>query len=309
MRIGNVVAWDDLRYVLMVAEQGTLSGAARALGVNHSTVLRRISAFETAKGVQVFDRTSSGYRLTPESRHLLATLQTIKEQVNGLDRAIAKQGLELDGPVRITTSDSIATAGISRYAAAFQVQHPGVVVELNITNNYVNFSNMDADITVRPAHTLSQELAGERACELLMQVYATPHYLDENPGGAHDAHKWLGVAAPITSTMVGEWQRRNVPETSIILRSNSFVGLRDAAEAGLGLALLPCCVGDTSPHLVRADAFPETMTTSMWVATHKDMIGSAKVRSILSWFVEAIRGDADLFEGRATANNKMGLSA
>jgi DNA-binding transcriptional LysR family regulator len=75
------MAWDDLRYVLMVAEQGTLSAAARALGVNHSTVLRRISAFEEQKGVQVFDRTSAGYRLTPESRHLLTTLRAIKDQV------------------------------------------------------------------------------------------------------------------------------------------------------------------------------------------------------------------------------------
>jgi len=223
--------------------------------------------------------------------------------ISGLDRAIAKQGLELDGPVRITTSDSIAAAGLSHYAASFQAQHPGAVVELNITNNYLNFSNMDADITVRPAHTLSQELVGERACELLMHVYATRHYLNENRGGDYDGHKWLGVAPPIASTMVGEWQRQNLSEATIVLRSNSFVGLRDAAETGLGMALLPCFMGDPSPHLVRAEAFPESLATSIWVATHKDMIGSAKVQSILLWFVEAIRNDADLFEGRAMATN------
>jgi DNA-binding transcriptional LysR family regulator len=83
--------WDDLRYVLAVAEQGTLSGAARSLGVNHSTVLRRVSSFEEKKGVQVFERTGTGYILTPESRHLLTALRAINEQVSGLDRAIAKQ--------------------------------------------------------------------------------------------------------------------------------------------------------------------------------------------------------------------------
>lgn len=101
------MAWDDLRFVLSVAEQGTLSGAARVLGVNHSTVLRRVSAFEKDKGVQVFERTGSGYVLTPESRHLLTSLRLIEDQVNGLDRAIARQGLELDGPVRITSSDKV----------------------------------------------------------------------------------------------------------------------------------------------------------------------------------------------------------
>ncbi|MDA1100781.1 MAG: LysR family transcriptional regulator [Proteobacteria bacterium] len=293
------MAWDDLRYVLAVAEQGTLSGAARVLGVNHSTVLRRISAFEDEKSVRVFERSSSGYVLTPESRHLLATLQTIKDRVDDLDRSIATQGLELDGPVRITTSDSIATAGLNRYAASFQAQHPGAVVELNITNSYVNFSQRDADVAVRPASELPRELAGERACELLLRVYATPQYLAQNRGSHYDGVKWLGVAPPLTATMVGDWQRQNLSESSIVLRSNSFVGLRDVAEAGLGMALLPCCLGDPSPHLIRADAFPETLVTSIWVATHKDMFGSAKVRSILAWFADAIRNEADLFEGRA----------
>lgn len=157
------MAWDDLRYVLKVAELGTLSAAARALGVNHSTVLRRISAFEAEKGMTLFERTGSGYSLTPESRHVLAPLRAIEEQVSGLDRAIARQGLELDGPVRITTSDSIAAASMPRHVAAFQALHPGVVAELNISNNYVDFSKLDADIAIRPALALSEELAGERA--------------------------------------------------------------------------------------------------------------------------------------------------
>lgn len=292
------VAWDDLRFVLMVAEQGTLSGAARALGVNHSTVLRRISAFEEEKGVQLFERSGAGYALTPESHHLLTNLRAIKDQVNGLERAIAKQGLELDGPVRITTSDSIADAGLPRHVAAFQADHPGVVAELNITNSYVSFANMDADITVRPANSLSEELAGEVACGLLLRVYATPRYLDDNRSDTYAGHRWLGVAPPLSSTPVGTWERENIPDGNIVLKSNSFVGLRDAAESGLGMVLIPCCLGDASPHLVRAEAFPEEMWTSIWVAAHKDMIGSSKVRSIVNWFTEAVRRDADLFEGR-----------
>jgi DNA-binding transcriptional LysR family regulator len=295
------MAWDDLRYVLKVAEEGTLSGAARALGVNHSTVLRRVTAFEEKKGLKLFERTGSGYTPIAKTRHLLTLLRSIEEQVNGLDRAIAMQGLELDGPIRITTTDSIAASGLLHHVAAFQSRHPGVLVELNITNNYVNFSRLDADITVRPAPSLPGELAGERACDLAMRIYATPHYLEGNQVGDRRAHRWLGVASPILSTAVGDWQRQNLPESSIVLRSNSFVGLRDVAETGLGLALLPCCLGDRSPHLVRAEVFPDSLTTSIWVATHRDMIGSTKARSILTWFAEAIRKDADLFEGRAAS--------
>jgi DNA-binding transcriptional LysR family regulator len=103
------------------------------------------------------------------------------------------------------------------------------------------------------------------------------------------------------------WYKENrVLILPLLLKSNSFVGLLHVAESGLGLALLPCAVGDPSPHLVRADAFPEMLTTSVWVATHKDMIASPKVQSILTWFVEAIRREADLFEGRTGVNSPAG---
>ena len=292
------MAWDDLRFVLTVAEQGTLSAAARVLGVNHSTVLRRVSSFEENKGVKVFDRTGSGYILTAESRHLLSSLRAIEDQVNGLDRAIAKQGLELDGPVRITTTDSFTSSGLVQHVANFQQEHPGVVVELNVNNSYVNFTRMDADITVRPVPQLPDDMSGERVCDLQMHVYGTRRYLAENPGNSFSAHKWLGVAPPISSSLVGTWQEANLPAQSIVLKSSSFVSLRDVAESGLGLALLPCCLGDPSPHLERAKNFPEGMTTSVWVATHKDMEGSSRVQSILNWFVDAVRQDTDLYEGK-----------
>lgn len=134
-----------------------------------------------------------------------------------------------------------------------------------------------------------------------LRIYATPDYLERNRGAGHGAHKWLGVAPPIALTPVGAWQRETLPEGNIVLKSNSFVGLRDVAETGLGLALLPCCLGDPSPRLIRAEAFPDSLKTAIWVATHKDMIGSAKVQSILAWFTEALREDADLFEGRAAS--------
>jgi DNA-binding transcriptional LysR family regulator len=260
--------------------------------------MRRISSFESKKGVQVFERTGGGYLLTPEARHLLAPLRAIDDQVNALDRSIARLGLELDGPVRITTSDTIALASLARHVADFQSRHKGTNVELNINNSYVDFKKMEADITVRPANALPPDLVGQHACDILLHVYATPSYLEGNRRNSYSAHRWLGVAPPLTATMVGDWERRNIPGSAIMLKSNSFVGLQGVAETGLGLALLPCCLGDPSPNLVRADCFPEALSTSIWVATHKDMIGSVKVQSVMSWFVQAIGKDADLFEGR-----------
>ncbi len=290
--------WDDLRFVLTVAEHGTLSAAARALGVRHSTVQRRVDAFEKKKGVKLFERTKSGYTLTVDSRHLLAKLRTIDEEVSALDRAMAKQGLELDGPVRITTTDSIEAAVLTRHLAAFREQHPGAVVQLNLTNLHVDFSRLEADITIRPAQTLPPELDGEIACDMAMRIYASPDYLERNRGTGFGAHTWLGVSEPIASSFVGAWQRRNIPASAVAMEASSFLGLAHAAELGLGLAMLPCCVGDLSAHLTRADQFDEVLVTPVWVATHRDLSASVKVQSILAWFTDAIREDADLFEGR-----------
>jgi DNA-binding transcriptional LysR family regulator len=135
----------------------------------------------------------------------------------------------------------------------------------------------------------------------MLRVYAAPRYLEQNHAESYGAHRWLGVAPPLTTTMVGDWQKENLPDANIVLRSNSFVGLRDAAETGLGLAMLPCCIGDPSPHLLRAEAFPDTLTAAIWIVTHVEMTASAKVQSIVTWFVQAIREDTDLFEGRAAS--------
>jgi len=290
--------WDDLRYVLTVAEQGTLSGAARALGVRHSTVQRRIAAFERDKGAKLFERTKSGYALTVDSRHLLAKLRSIDENVNALERAMAKQGLELDGPVRITTTDSIAAAGLARHLAAFRAENPGAVVQLNMTNLHVDFSKLEADITIRPALALPTELEGEKACDMVMRIYAAPAYLERHHGTGFGAHKWLGVTAPISSSVVGDWQRRHIPHAAVVMEASSFIGLSHAAAEGMGMALLPCCVGDLAPGLVRVKGFEESVVTTIWVATHKDLAESAKVQSIMAWFVDAVRQDADLHEGR-----------
>jgi len=307
IRLERKLDWDDLRYVLMVAEQGSLSNAARVLGVSHTTVLRRVAAFEEKNKIQVFERSGSGYSLNPRSQYLLSSLRVIEDRVNELNWAIARQGIELDGPVRITTSDSIAVSGLAQLVASFQLQHPKLAVEFNISNAYLSLANRDADITIRPAQKLSQGLVGERVCDLSMRVYATKEYLEQNSGKDYKDHKWLGVGPPLSSTMVGEWQRQNLPENTIVIKSSSFVGLRDMAETSLGMALLPCSLGDPSPRLQRVGSFPDELTTGIWVATHMELAGSAIAHLTTGWFLRSLRDNADIFEGRFDQSGQKNL--
>jgi len=156
------IKWDDLQFVLAVAEGGSLAAAARTLGVNHTTVLRRLGALEDRLGVRLFERHASGYRLSAESKHVLNTIRGIEKSVQGLERAIAGQGVDFEGSLRLTSTDSLFKSVLVRHVRNFRARNPSVLLDLHVTNVRLNFAKLDADITVRPATVLPSDLTGER---------------------------------------------------------------------------------------------------------------------------------------------------
>ena len=291
------IRWDDLQFVFAVAEAGSLAGAARALGVNHTTVLRRVSAFEAQNGVTLFERDARGYRLTPESHHLLSAMRSIGKTVESLERSMVGQGASIDGPVRLTSTDSMFHSVLMPHVRSFRERFPGVALELMVTNTRLNYAQLEADVTVRPAKTLPSDLAGERICPLTFRVYGAPGYLARNPSKDPKLHDWLGVHRCLVGTPIGEWQQGALSPETIVLRSDSFVALADAAAMGLGLAMLPSYLGDITEALTRAEAFPDTVTTNLWIAAHPDLIETPRVRVCVEHFGEALRSEAAFLSG------------
>ncbi len=290
--------WDDLQYVLAVAEAGSVASAARGLGVHHATVLRRIAAFEAQCGVQIFEKAGSGYRLTPESSHVLSAVRNIDGMVEELGRAIASQSSAITGPLRLTTTDSLSNAVVTRHCGEFCRLHPEVRIELLSSNENLNLSRLEADITIRPAKSLSPELVGEYICDLGFRVYATDEYLRSNPARDIAHHDWLGLAGPITRVPFLSWIETQVPTLSFVFLADSFVTLLAAAEESRGVAILPCCLGDRSDKLVRVEAIPARFTNNLWVAAHADLAGSPKIEAAMTFFREALRTDRALLEGQ-----------
>ena len=157
--------WSDLRFVLAVARAGSAAAAARALGVNHSTVVRRVGAFEDRAGVRVFDHLATGYRLTQEGRAFLAAAESIDGVLHELGRSIVRSDEELAGAVRITTTDSMAPLLVDKLAE-LRTAHPQVTIELLITNTRLNLEAMDADIAVRPTREPPEQLVGRKICDV-----------------------------------------------------------------------------------------------------------------------------------------------
>jgi DNA-binding transcriptional LysR family regulator len=297
-RIMSRISWDDLRYVLAVAAEGSLAGAARSLGVNHTTVLRRVNAFEERLGVRLFERQATGYVLTPGGEELVEAARRMEDTAVTLERRLVGQDRRLSGTVRVTTTDTLAHSTLPAVLAAFRTAHPHIELELVVSNLFFDLTRLAADVAVRPADKPPEGLTGRRVSAIAFAIYASPQYLAEH-GDADglSSHDWVAPGDELAGTSVARWMRATVPQARIVLRTNSLLVLRHAAAAHLGLAALPCYLGDTSSDLVRVHPPIEAMATALWVLTHEDLRRTARVRAFTQFAAAALSRQRALLEG------------
>ncbi|HEX6959248.1 MAG TPA: LysR family transcriptional regulator [Ferrovibrio sp.] len=144
------IAWDDLRIVLAVATAGSLAGGARRLGVNHTTVLRRIAAAEERLGLRLFERQPGGYMLTAGGEEWVKAARGIDETVTALERRLAGQDLRLSGSIRLTTTDTLMASVLPKILAEFRAAHPGIQIEAAVSNAMFSLTRREADVAIRP---------------------------------------------------------------------------------------------------------------------------------------------------------------
>lgn len=289
--------WDDLRYVLAVASQGSLAGAARRLRVNHTTVLRRVGAFEKRLGLRLFERLPSGYVLTAGGEELIGAARRIDDEVTALERRLAGQDLRLSGVLRITTTDTLMGTVLPEILARFRSSHPGIGLEVAVSNLMFNLTKRDADVAIRPAKDPPETLVGRRIAGIAFAIYGSADYLAAHENAKLADHRWIGPDDSLAGTSVAHWMRAHVPEAEIALRTDSLVAARDAAQAGLGLAALPCYLGDTSPGLVRMHEPIAEMATALWILTHADLRHQARIRAFTEFAANALSQKRALLEG------------
>lgn len=291
--------WNDLRYVLAVIDEGSLARAARALGVNHTTVLRRIATFEAQLGVRLFERKPSGYVATPAGEELAEAARGMRDRVHELERRLVGQDLRLTGTVRVTTTDTLAQAVIPPILAEIVRGHPGVQLELTTTTALLSLTKRDADLAVRPTAKPPPNLVGRRVAPVAFALYAAPGYLARVPAKRELArHTWLGPDDSLASTTVARWMARAVPASQIALRVDTLTALAHAATAGIGVVALPCYLGDSLPGLRRVRGVIPEMASELWVLTHEDLRGTARIRMVGDALATALAAQQPLFAGQ-----------
>lgn len=297
--------WNELRLVLAVHRAASLAAAAQRLNIDHSTAFRRLKALETRLGLRLFERLSGGvYQATEAGQRMAAAAERMEDEALALDRDLTGRDHRVSGRLRVTSSETLAYSRLTRHLAVFRQAHPGVVVELAIDNRVLNLSRREADVALRPVRPRDGDLWGRRLAQIAWGFYATPAYLAERGGplaaaGALERHALIGWEDGTTGIQAAEWLSDAAPEAAFVYRANSLVNQLVAARAGIGLALLPCYLGDSDDTVVRAMPGPVSdLEGELWIVAHPDLKGTARVRAFFDVVGEGLSRERHVFEGR-----------
>lgn len=277
--------WDNLRYVLMVANQGSISAAARELGVNRSTVLRRIEQFQDDLNCRIFNRSVNGYALTAEAEKMIDAAREVEATLFDMQRQLEGAEMRLEGKLRVTTTDSFMVGLLGEPLARFRDRHPHIVLELVITNRILNLARHDADIAIRPAQVPEAGFISHQLCEVPFYIYRHQSSAITKNWQADD---WIGVTDALLASPVGGWFDQHLNPDRIVIRCDSLVSARTCAEAGMGLVLLPEALGDASPNLQKLEDTSAQLQTGLWLLTHPDLVRSARVNAFVEHLSETL---------------------
>jgi len=289
--------WSDLNLVLAICRTGTLSGAARSLGINYTTVFRRINAIEKTLEVRLFDRQPTGYAMTEAGELIKRSAERIDEEVMSLSRELLGKDLRLQGSIRITAPEGVALRLLAPHLASFCQLHPDITMDLIATSSPLRLSQREADLAVRVTNKPPDTYIGREVCKCRFGIYASADYLEKNPGLSLDEHLWVMSEDSFEFSPFPTWRQKFHPKSRVVFSSNNTIAVIDAAKRGLGMTPLPCFLGDSEPELVRTTDTPDELTLSLWVLIHPDLKNTARIKSLMSHLLSALENEKPRIEG------------
>ena len=293
-------AWDDLRHFLAFARAGSMQAAAKALGINQSTMQRRIAVLEECVGRRLVERHLGSYRLTALGEELRPAAEGVEAAVTSFERHLAACDKGLTGTVRVTCGSSLAAClRQTPLIDAFHARYPGMRVELIISERFLDLSKGEADIAIRLGEPRDEALAGRKIADAYWAVYASRAYVERygRPHNVEDLNRHLviGCDGPITNYPAARWMRSVAPHATIAARSEHWQGVMLAVKAGAGLAAMPHWQGDSSELVRVVDNIG--LVIPYYLLMHRDMRKSPRVRAFADFVSSEIKSFRALLSG------------
>ncbi len=313
---------NDLRCVAAVHELGSLSAAARSLGTSHATVFRCVNELEAELGVRLFERSKGRYVATPAGEELAAAGAAISQTAAKSLLKVVGQDLRPSGTVRITTTESLAQTVLNPALKRCRAQFPQISLQVLIDDQLLDLSKRDADIALRPTAKPPDYLIGKRIAALAFAVYGEKAYLHAHRELALAQHQWIALGEAQERHRTVKWlaallQAEHLSLDHLSLRCDGFSAVARACADGLGLAVLPCFLGDSLPELQRLptpDRAPNpapgaAWASELWLLTHPDLRHTARVKAVFQILQAELALQVPLLEGNADSQRASAHAA
>jgi DNA-binding transcriptional LysR family regulator len=291
------IDWESVRYFLRAAESKSLSGAARALGVEHTTVGRRLAGLERAVGASLVERGPSGLALTPLGERVLE----LAAAMDASARAIAELGSAERTNVRLVVPTGF-TALLTPHLEALRRAQPGVSLEIVSSGRRVDLRKGEADLAIRVGPIDDEALIARKITDVGSALYASRAYLarTREPVDPDDlgTHAVIGFHRSLSAMPAAEWLAARSPRATIVMRSREAVDMLTAARSGAGLAVLPCFLGDAEPSLERLTREPIGVRRVSLIYRREARL-SPELRAVIAFVLDVLREHTPSLRGRA----------
>jgi len=279
------VNWEDLRVLIELAKQGSLSATARALGITHVTVSRRIASLEADLDQVLFVRENGRFVLTDAGKRVLAHANPMAGSAEAIVRAASGLQSNTKGPVRVTATEAISTYVVMPALRQIHTRYPDIDLELRVTQANVNLARNDADIAIRLAKPDDPALWSIKAARLDYHLYGARSYTE---GLKPDAFEYIGYTLEFANWLEYQTLEALAKDGRIALRCNHLGNRIAAARHGLGLALLPVIMAETYPELVRISKGKAPMHRDAYIVVHSDLRQVPRVKASCEALLDCI---------------------
>lgn len=285
--------WNKARAFLVTAEEGSLSAAARALGMAQPTLGRQVDGLEQELGVVLFERVGRGLTLTPSGMELLDHVRGMGEAAGRVSLTALGQSQALEGAISISASEIYASVLLAPIVAKLRVEEPGIDVEVVVSNHASDLLRREADIAIRHFHPTEPDLIAKKIGMADAILYAAPSYVEKlgHPSKPYDLRHADFVNMDRTGMMLKGLNslRLGLTEANFPLLTESYLVMWELVKHGAGIGILDAYIGDAEPKVIRVLPDLEPLSFPIWLVAHRELTTSRRIRRVYDFLIEELK--------------------
>jgi DNA-binding transcriptional LysR family regulator len=294
--------WDDLKYFLAMAEEGSLSAAARKLNVSQPTLSRRLTALEEDVGAELFSRTRTGLEMTVLGEQLVNHARHMRDDVHSVERLVTGHDSSLKGSVVLSCTETLGADWIVKHTLPFHQQYPGITVEIKVANQTSDLLRREADIALRMFRPVQNDLVARKTVTMNYGYYASKDYIErcgkpERMSDLKDHSFVLPHDEILAHTNRGSKRLERPGGKDATFRSNNLLSLEAAVRNGFGVGAYSCINAHGNDNLVRLFDDYVVFSSELWLVSHAELRRSARIRAMFDYLGDLLVDNKAAFSG------------